>query len=222
MSEFFKTIKQQGYFLGLYAVFFAALGCALLICSKPGLHLFMSGYHTPAADIFFRHYTSLCQWAPYVIGVLLVFHRFSSSLLMLLAQGVTAIIIYFAKEFYHAYRPVRWFATYMPDVQLTLVDGVNMHTTYSFPSGHSAAFFAMFFVLSIVTPDRKWQIIYCLLAIIGCYSRVYLSQHFCLDIWAGSLIGIISVMLLLIWKFPTRVNALADNRLTPHGIKHCQ
>lgn len=222
MNNLRATLYQQRYFLAIYLLFFTALGCALAYYAKADLHLFMSSRHNAVADCFFKHYTGLCQWLPYVVGVLLVFYRFSSSLLVLLSQAVGAIIIYFAKEFYHAYRPVRWFAEYMPDVQLVLVDGVNIHTTYSFPSGHSAAFFSMFFALSIITPDRKWQVLYCLLAILGCYSRVYLSQHFCLDIWAGSLIGIVSVMLLLVWKFPMRVNALNDYRLTIKGIRRIE
>lgn len=219
MQQFLAVVKQQRYFLLLYACLFAALGCAIYFCSKPDLHLMMSGHHNAAADFFFKYYTGVSEWLPYVIGVLLVFYRFSASLLVLVSQAIGAVFIHFGKEFFHAYRPVRWFSEYMPEVQLQLVDGVNLHTTYSFPSGHSAAFFAMFFALSVITPDRKWQVLYCLLAALGCYSRVYLSQHFCMDIWIGSLIGIVSVLLLLVWKFPTRIDALKDNRLTLRGVE---
>jgi hypothetical protein len=53
------------------------------------------------------------------------------------------------------------------------------------------------FALAIFCP-KWWQKILCLLiAILGGYSRIYLSQHFIEDVLAGSVIGIISVLILI-------------------------
>lgn len=208
MPDFREIISQQRVFLIIFGVFFVALGVLLMCFDKAELHLMLSSNHNAFFDVFFKHYTGLCQWAPYVVGVLLVLYRYSASLLILLSQAIEAVMIYVAKQIYHAPRPVKWFAENMPEVQLTLVEGVKAHSQFSFPSGHSAAFFAFFFSLSLLTSNRWLQALYCCLAILGCYSRIYLSQHFAVDIWAGSLIGVVSVMLMLIWKFPMRIELL--------------
>jgi len=87
----------------------------------------------------------------------------------------------------------------MPDVELPLVEGVRMNSWFSFPSGHTTSFFALAFVVSILFTksqeprDKRIstivQITLFILAAIGGYSRIYLSQHFTLDVYAGILVG---------------------------------
>ena len=97
----------------------------------------------------------------------------------------------------------------MPDVQLPLVDGVNMHSWFSFPSGHTTSFFALAFVLCILLTSQKstiinhklqiaLQIILVFFATLGAYSRIYLSQHFALDVFAGICVGIGITMLMYV------------------------
>ena len=42
----------------------------------------------------------------------------------------------------------------------------------------------------INTLSAFWQIFFFLCALLGAYSRIYLSQHFAEDIWGGVLIGL--------------------------------
>ena len=87
-----------------------------------------------------------------------------------------------------------------------IVEGVNLHSSNSFPSGHTCTFFILFFILAIViiyyhgdmkNSSRKLLQLGCfLLAVVGAYSRIYLSQHFALDIFAGSTIGCLVVIAL--------------------------
>ena len=52
------------------------------------------------------------------------------------------------------------------------------------------------------------QVLFFILALLGGYSRIYLSQHFATDVFAGGIIGVISVAILypaFLWlnnKFP--------------------
>jgi membrane-associated phospholipid phosphatase len=87
----------------------------------------------------------------------------------------------------------------MPDVQLPLVEGVRMNYWLSFPSGHTTSFFALFFAMSIIlTTKRSYSTFACgllqaalwALAALGGYSRIYLSQHFAADVFAGIIVGI--------------------------------
>ena len=65
----------------------------------------------------------------------------------------------------------------------------------SFPSGHTtgAAFAASF--IAIVSNSRAWAIFLAFFAIIVGISRVYLAQHFVIDIYFGYLFGFISSLL---------------------------
>lgn len=93
-------------------------------------------------------------------------------------------------------RPVLYFAN---EHELYLVPGVNMNLYHSFPSGHSATAFALCFCLTIfflLKAKKDYGIYFGILAVFIAFSRVYLSQHFLLDIFFGSLIGLLTAFLL--------------------------
>lgn len=60
-------------------------------------------------------------------------------------------------------------------------------TDFSFPSGHATIAFAMAVVLSKIEPKWKWM--FYALAVAISFSRIYLGQHFPLDVFAGGLLG---------------------------------
>jgi membrane-associated phospholipid phosphatase len=67
-----------------------------------------------------------------------------------------------------------------------------MHSFFSFPSGHSAGAFSLFFMISLIlSGKRKFLGVFLfLLAMLTGYSRIYLGQHFPVDVYAGSIIGV--------------------------------
>jgi membrane-associated phospholipid phosphatase len=89
-------------------------------------------------------------------------------------------------------RPTTLFGEPTP---LYLVPGVEMHGYYSFPSGHTAIAFALATSLMLLTPWKSLRAALFFLALIGGYSRVYLSQHFFEDIYAGSFVGLIAALI---------------------------
>jgi membrane-associated phospholipid phosphatase len=71
------------------------------------------------------------------------------------------------------------------------IQGVSMHSINSFPSGHTASAFALFLCLCFIT-QRDWlKFLFFIMAFVTGFSRIYLSQHFALDVLVGSLIGIV-------------------------------
>jgi undecaprenyl-diphosphatase len=68
-------------------------------------------------------------------------------------------------------------------------------TTHSFPSGHSATSFACATVLSAFAPRLRLPLY--LLATLIALSRLYNGDHFPLDVLAGSLLGVLTALLLL-------------------------
>ena len=191
-------------FIGLSLILIAVLGLALLYVPKGELHLLLCDRHTPARDIFYRYYTQVAEWFPYVVCVaLLLFSRIGDGVFASAGLALSALTTQFFKHLINAPRPVTWFAEHMPDVQLPLVEGVRMNYWFSFPSGHTTSFFALFYALSIIctyhlTAKRPYSTLACgllqasfwALAALGGYSRIYLSQHFAADVFAGMIVGI--------------------------------
>lgn len=199
-----QFLKQNRVFLLLSLGLMAVLGVALLVVPKGELHLLLCDRHTDARDVFYKYYTQVGEWVPYVVCFLLLFYRlgwaaFTTSC-VLLSGAVTQVL----KRIVDAPRPLTWFAANYPDVQLPLVDGVEMSRYFSFPSGHTTTFFAFFFALSIIvcqhdsSPVRRsvCGAVFFLLSALGGYSRIYLSQHFAADVLGGMGIGLLITGLL--------------------------
>jgi len=207
-----NIVKQNSIFIGLCLLSIIIIGVVLLCVPKAELHLWLNQYHSPFLNGFFRGYTVLAEWVPYVFVVLLLFYRFGWSAFLLANLLISGLIGQGLKYLFDTDRPLTWFANNYPDIQLQLVDGVHMSKFYSCPSGHTITFFVLFFTLCIIitnyfsvestykttklSKNIATQVVCFLLALTGAYSRIYLSQHFAVDIWAGIIIALLVTILL--------------------------
>ena len=178
------------------------LGTTLLVVPKAELHLALCQPHTHFLDTIVPIFTDLVDWLPYLCVVLLLFYRAGWATFLASNLLLSTLFVQPIKHIVHAPRPLTWFAENMPDVSLPLVEGVRMNYWLSFPSGHTTTFFVLFFTLSIIlcADDVKGKnilsFICFLCASFGAYTRIYLSQHFALDIFAGILIAVCSTFVL--------------------------
>ena len=178
------------------------LGIALLIIPKAELHLLLCQPHTAFLDTIIPPVTNLVDWFPYLIVVLLLFYRAGWTTFLASNLLLSTLIVQPIKHIVHAPRPLIWFAENMPDISLPLVEGVKMNHWLSFPSGHTTTFFVLFFSLSIILCAENIKgknilsFICFLFATFGAYTRIYLSQHFALDIFVGIWIAIFSTLIL--------------------------
>jgi membrane-associated phospholipid phosphatase len=78
---------------------------------------------------------------------------------------------------------------------LNFIDGVTLSGSSSFPSGHTATAFAIATVLVLMTKNKNGQMLILMAATLVGYSRIYLAQHFLLDVIVGALLGSISGVL---------------------------
>ena len=178
------------------------LGIALLLVPKAELHLALCQPHTAWLDKLVPLFTNLVDWLPYLSVLLLLFYRAGWATFLASNLLLATLIVQPIKHMFNAPRPLTWFAEHMPDQTLPLVDGIRMNLWLSFPSGHTATFFAFFFSLSVICcaeniKGKNILSFLCFLcATFGAYTRIYLSQHFALDIFAGILIATLSTILL--------------------------
>ena len=178
------------------------LGTLLLFFPKGELHLLLCQPHTPFLDTIVPIFSDLVDWLPYLLVFLLLFYRAGWATFLASNLLLSTLIVQPIKHLINAPRPLTWFAENMPDVALPLVDGVKMNLWLSFPSGHTTTFFVLFFSISIILCAENIRgknilsLLCFLLATFGAYTRIYLSQHFALDVFAGILIASFSTILL--------------------------
>ena len=178
------------------------LGTTLLVVPKAELHLALCQPHTRFLDAVIPVFTNLVDWLPYLVVLLLLFYRAGWATFLASNLLLSTLIVQPIKHILCAPRPLTWFAENMPDVSLPLVEGVRMNYWLSFPSGHTTTFFVLFFSISIILcsetiKGKNILSLFCfLLATFGAYTRIYLSQHFALDVFAGILIASFTTILL--------------------------
>lgn len=99
-------------------------------------------------------------------------------------------------------RPAAFFGEQLSKFHLPAHD--TLYTLDSFPSGHTTTAWGLAFWLCMIDP-RPWrQVVYLSLSTLTGISRIYLGQHWPLDVLAGSCIGVgisaIVFPILLQWR----------------------
>ncbi len=185
-----KHFKQFSAFYIPYILFVTTFLALIIINSKADLHLWLTSFNSPVADVFFRFYTEIGGSFPYIALVVILFYRYRPAIFILITQMVTGLLSQMIKQSMNEPRPLRYFAENFPNVQLHQVANVHLHSNYSFPSGHTITAFTFFLALAFFTKRPALHFLYFVLAFLVGFSRIYLSQHFALDVLAGSLIAV--------------------------------
>lgn len=183
-----NKIKQDPFLLSTFAFWLIAASIVLLF-TKGEIHLYLNQFHTPFFDVFFKYITYLGDGVVIVIAALiLAFFKVRYGLFALAGYLGSGIIVQLMKRlfFSHIKRPLGYFEGI---ADLYLVPGVDVHTSKSFPSGHTTTAFAFFACLAILSKSKYAQAPLFVIALLTAYSRVYISQHFLVDIFVGSMIG---------------------------------
>jgi membrane-associated phospholipid phosphatase len=191
-------IAKNSFFLLCWSVWALFITPVILFIPKGVSHLFINRYHLPLTDIFFKYFTNLGDGLmPFIIALVMAFFSYRKSILILASGIISGLLAQILKRiiFINAIRPAKFFES----STLHFVDGVKMYLEHSFPSGHSATIFALCLCLASLTTSNLKKIVLFCTAILVAFSRVYLSQHFLMDIYAGSIIGILSAAVVIIY-----------------------
>jgi len=173
----------------------------VLFLSKGELELLINQNHSPILDVFFKYITHLGDGSLLaILLVVLLFYNYSSAILTTFTIVLQSIFVSIFKRwiFKGLERPLAFFGD---EISLNFVEGVNVHSSNTFPSGHTATGFALFALVFIVINNRGVIISTLLFFLAFCvgFSRVYLLQHFVIDVYFGAIFGLISVVIALIF-----------------------
>lgn len=179
----------------LYPFFaFVVIGAVLLyLWTKDVLLIAVNSRFSAQSDLFFKYYTHVGDGTTCVLLaiLLMLFVSKYKGILMLASYAISSIPTQIVKLYFFqpSYRPRAYFWTDYH--RLHFVDGVEILVSNSFPSGHTAAAFSMFLVLSHLLHKPSLSLLFFLMAFFVGYSRLYLAQHFFADAYAGSIIAVV-------------------------------
>ena len=195
----FKSIKSPFVVAQLGSLGLATLLFSLsFILGRENLFLVLNEDLGWFADQLLGIFTNLAEgwiWIPYL---LIVFGWFKKDLIFILLNFLSSTLLTQLPKNYiwpNVNRPI---ASGIPISKIHTVAGVEVHTYNSFPSGHTATAFTLFFLTVYFFPNKKIFWLGAMYAIVCGYSRVYLGQHFPIDL-AGGIIAAILSFQISIW-----------------------
>ncbi len=187
-------------FLLLHLIFILVGSVVLMLVPKGEEVLWVNQHHQPILDTFFYWATMIGDgWMYALVAMALLFVRVGYGVLTIVCFAATGLTVQLFKKIVFAdmVRP----KVFLEGFDLHFVEGVKMLSQHSFPSGHSATAFSLFFLLSVLVKNKNWGFAFALTAVAAGFSRIYLAQHFLADVIVGSVVGVaITMLVLIIWN----------------------
>ena len=216
-KQVFQTlwITNKGFLIPLGTFFLLGI-YPLYRWDKVTLALIINQWHHPCLDYFFTYFTWLGSGITYgmlLIGLAgiqdsrrkIIIGGGSFSLMSLMIQSMKRLF------FADCLRPI---ALTPPHITPYIV--AIPHRSMSFPSGHAGTIFVAVCFLYFINTQKKGWYSYLLItiALLTAYSRLYLYQHFYIDVYIGALSGVAATLtvypLFMQWEIPPWLDKTID------------
>lgn len=163
---------------------------------KETLFLWLNVDMGAAADAFFKYFTHLGDGLFWVLWLPLVVIKRGKNYLPLLLSAIvfSTLLTQISKQLIYPYEP-RPLQAITDQSLVHYVTGVTVHSINSFPSGHTATAFSFLFIWSLFSKSSRLIVLGLIASLLVAYSRIYLGQHFPLDVGAGMLVAIFTMLL---------------------------
>ena len=193
-----NIFNQNKLIFVIYGSWFLICLMLILIFGSVSISSWINTHHNFVLDSFFKYLTHLGDGITAIILItILLIIRLDYGFYAIIGFSLSTSITQFLKRvvFKDTMRPSVYFNDLIEQGSWHLVDGVQLHQLYSFPSGHTTIVFSICVLLSLFTNSHKIKYSFCSVAILTGLSRIYLSQHFLLDVFVGSVIGFSAVII---------------------------
>ena len=160
------------------------------------LMFWVNQHHNIFFDGFFKYVTILGEdivwlsllmffaFANYIQGI----EKVKEMKLLIISWLAKVFVSVSLKNIFNLPRPMEVYQNTGREIHL--VSGVEIHYLQSFPSGHTMTAFALACFVAIVLKQIKLSVFCLFLAILVGISRIYLFQHFPIDVFSGSILGV--------------------------------
>ena len=180
-----------------------------LLIEKGQIVLFVNQLRTPFWDVFFAKASSLGNALTVVFVVLLVLRfKFKWLAVFLLAFVIQVVVVLLFKKGIYAgeLRPYLYFKEAGIIDSVRFIKGVKIRYVNSFPSGHTATIFFLVSFFALLSRNRTASWVLMVLGATVGFSRIYLVQHFFVDVYFGIWFGTLSsaVAYLVVRRYPKK------------------
>jgi membrane-associated phospholipid phosphatase len=194
-----STEIKHFVFKNLYSKLFAItilIGIIPLIFQKKAdMVIFINNHFaTNTFDNFFIYFSDTAQGYLFVIPIIcILFYNYRMAAIISFVGVLVFLTSLICKQFLFPDFP-------RPTVFIGLenffhtMPGFNYKENFSFPSGHTMGAFAFGAIVSYLTKNPKIHLFLFVYAIAIAFSRMYLLQHFYMDVFAGAFIGYLIVI----------------------------
>ena len=138
-------------------------------------------------DLFYTRFTELGSGMSFVVLALLYLLFNTRKAYQVVITSILVLVV--SQGLKHAFGYPRPTAYIPKDAFCHLIEGFEYAKNFSFPSGHTMAAFAVFTLIAHYTYSISIKVLgFFTAATIG-FSRMYLLQHFYMDVYVGAFLG---------------------------------
>lgn len=181
----------------LYIISISVLFILSVVIEKGQDVLWINSRHSPFLDTLLTVVTNLGDGLIFIpIIIVLLFVRFQyafTAAVIGLSHGVLVSIL--KQVIFPSFERPK---NFIDHELLYFVPGINVHSVHSFPSGHTTTAFCLALFIALIINKRSVNILLLMIALLVGYSRIYLLQHFLMDVAAGAVLG--SATTLIVWE----------------------
>ena len=194
-----KQEPGKKVFFLFYGLFLAAGLYINLAYTQTRLFFWVNVHYSAFMDQFMELYTNVGDGV-FCVALALIFLLFIGirpGLAMLASFVLSGITVQILKRYFFTDHLRPW-ASFAHNDAIHLVKNFTPFTNNSFPSGHETTAFCMATLLVLIFPKIKpvTAVVLFVLTLLVAYSRIYLSQHYFLDVYVGSIVGALSSLLI--------------------------
>lgn len=189
-----KKLYSKLHFISIYTLI------GLLIClnfflsqGKINSFLIINQLNHPIADVFFKYFTYLGDGILWLFLFVASYFIAKKKMWIVLTNFIVSTLLAQVLKRLFFYDKLRPSALLNSGYDLHFVEGVKMYMHHSFPSGHTITAFAITFTfILLIKKKNKLKYLAVVVAFLVAYSRVYLAQHYVIDVIAGAFLGVCS------------------------------
>lgn len=190
-----SALKHNQVFISLFLFWLVIGAFVLLTIDKGSFVIYFNENRTILGNLYFSIASRFAEYSFILFFLAFLLNKsFGNTFITALIWLFSGIAAQSLKRIFEMPRP----AAFFDENILNFIGDGNLYYAHSFPSGHTTTAFALFFAFALFTNNKKWQILFFFCALSTAFARLYLLQHFFIDVYFGSILGVLVSILVFV------------------------